>query len=146
MTTIAPPALSGLSHVALTVSDLTISVPWYERVFGQPAVLDEDTGPFRHVVFALGGTLFWIYTPSPKGRSPTFRSLHAGLASTTRPSPARTARNSNSGRRCWTHWVCSTAVSRTLGTAPGCRSRTPTGCRWRSSARQRPDRHPDIAP
>ena len=31
MTTIAPPTLSGLSHVALTVSDLSISVPWYER-------------------------------------------------------------------------------------------------------------------
>ena len=62
MTTIAPPTLSGLSHVALTVSDLSISVPWYERVFGQPAVLDEDTGPFRHVVFALGSTLFGLHT------------------------------------------------------------------------------------
>ena len=67
MTTIAPPTLSGLSHVALTVSDLTISVPWYERVFGQPAVLDEDTGPFRHVVFALGGTLFGLHT-FPEGQ------------------------------------------------------------------------------
>ncbi len=61
------PTLSGLSHVALTVSDLTVSVPWYEQVFGQAAVLDEDTGPFRHVVFALGSTLFGLHT-FPEGQ------------------------------------------------------------------------------
>ena len=44
-----------LTHVALTVRDLDTSVPWYERLFGEAPVLDQDTGPFRHVVWALGG-------------------------------------------------------------------------------------------
>jgi catechol-2,3-dioxygenase len=59
----APPALTmgDLSHVALTVVDLSVSVPWYEKVFGLAPVLDEDTGPFRHVVFALGSTLFGLH-------------------------------------------------------------------------------------
>src|SRR5688572_26638856 len=44
-----------ITHVALTVSDLDRSVPWYQALFGRDAVLDEDTGPFRHVVWLLGG-------------------------------------------------------------------------------------------
>jgi glyoxylase I family protein len=49
-------------HVALTVSDLSVSVPWYQSMLGSDPVLDEDTGPFRHVVFALpGGTLLGLH-------------------------------------------------------------------------------------
>jgi catechol 2,3-dioxygenase-like lactoylglutathione lyase family enzyme len=49
-------------HVALTVSDLAVSVPWYQSLLGSDPVLDEDTGPFRHVVFALpGGTLLGLH-------------------------------------------------------------------------------------
>jgi glyoxylase I family protein len=43
-----------ITHVALTVSDLNRSVPWYERLFGAKPLLDEDTGPFRHVVWLVG--------------------------------------------------------------------------------------------
>jgi catechol 2,3-dioxygenase-like lactoylglutathione lyase family enzyme len=50
-----------ITHVALTVSDLSVSVPWYERLIGAPPVLDEDTGPFRHVVFAIGPTLLGLH-------------------------------------------------------------------------------------
>lgn len=50
-----------ISHVALTVSDLTRSVPWYERIFDAVSVLDEDLGPFRHVVWALGSTLVGLH-------------------------------------------------------------------------------------
>lgn len=53
----SPMTLGALAHVALTVSDLSVSVPWYQRVVGAEPVLDADTGPFRHVVFALGDTL-----------------------------------------------------------------------------------------
>jgi len=55
------PTLGALSHVALTVRDLEVSVPWYRALIGADPVLDEDTGPFRHVVFALGGTLFGLH-------------------------------------------------------------------------------------
>jgi glyoxylase I family protein len=45
----------AFTHVAITVSDLATSVAWYQRLIGADPVLDEDTGPFRHVVFAIGG-------------------------------------------------------------------------------------------
>ena len=45
----------ALTHVAVTVSDLATSVAWYRRLIGADPVLDEDTGPFHHVVFAIGG-------------------------------------------------------------------------------------------
>ena len=54
--------LGAITHVALTVSDLAVSVPWYRAVIGADPVLDEDTGLFRHVVFALGGTLLGLHS------------------------------------------------------------------------------------
>ena len=55
-----------ITHVALTVSDLGKSVPWYQQLFGADPVLDEDTGPFRHVVWAVGGTLVGLHQfPDP---------------------------------------------------------------------------------
>jgi catechol-2,3-dioxygenase len=51
----------AITHVALTVSDLDRSVPWYEKLFGSKPVLDEDTGPFRHVVWLVGGTLVGLH-------------------------------------------------------------------------------------
>jgi glyoxylase I family protein len=49
------PEFPPITHVALTVSDLGRSVPWYEQLFETKPVIDEDTGPFRHVVWLLGG-------------------------------------------------------------------------------------------
>lgn len=61
------PTFPGVTHVALTVSDLTRSVPWYERLFDAAPVLDEDTGPFRHVVWAVGSTLVGLHEfPDPQ--------------------------------------------------------------------------------
>ena len=51
----------AIGHVALTVSDLSVSVPWYRNLFGSDPVLDEDTGPFRHVVWLIGGTLLGLH-------------------------------------------------------------------------------------
>ena len=60
------PSFPSITHVAVTVSDLDVSVPWYDALFGAEAVLDEDTGPFRHVVYALGDTLFGLHEfPDP---------------------------------------------------------------------------------
>jgi glyoxylase I family protein len=50
----------SLTHVALTVTDLDRSRAWYRRLFGVDPVLDENTGPYHHVVWLLGGTLFGI--------------------------------------------------------------------------------------
>jgi catechol 2,3-dioxygenase-like lactoylglutathione lyase family enzyme len=57
-----------ITHVALTVTDLSRSVPWYQRLLGADPVLDEDTGPFRHVVFAVGDTLLGLHE-FPEGAS-----------------------------------------------------------------------------
>jgi glyoxylase I family protein len=60
-----------ITHVALTVSDLARSVPWYEALFDAKPVLDEDTGPFRHVVWMVGGTLVGLHQfPDPASAQP----------------------------------------------------------------------------
>lgn len=60
------PAFPTITHVALTVTDLARSVPWYEQLFDAKPVLDEDTGPFRHVVWAIGSTLVGLHQfPDP---------------------------------------------------------------------------------
>ena len=54
--------LPAVTHVALTVSDLSVSVPWYERLLGTKPVLDEDDGDLHHTVYLLpGGTLLALH-------------------------------------------------------------------------------------
>jgi catechol-2,3-dioxygenase len=74
------PEFPTITHVALTVSDLNRSVPWYERLFDAKPVLDEDTGPFRHVVWLVGGqTLVGLHQfPDPVDTLP-FNERHVGL-------------------------------------------------------------------
>jgi glyoxylase I family protein len=56
------PEFPAITHVALTVNDLSRSVPWYRRLFDKDPVLDEDTGPFRHVVWMIGdGTVIGLH-------------------------------------------------------------------------------------
>jgi catechol-2,3-dioxygenase len=69
----------GITHVALTVSDLDRSVPWYRTLFGADPVLDEDTGPFRHVVWLVGQTLVGLHQfPDPASKEP-FNERRIGL-------------------------------------------------------------------
>ncbi len=73
------PEFPAITHVALTVSDLGRSRPWYRRLFGSDPVIDEDTGGFHHVVWLMGGTLVAINQfPDPKGSGP-FDARHPGL-------------------------------------------------------------------
>jgi len=67
-----------LTHVALTVRDLAVSVPWYEALFGAEPVLNEDTDPdMHHTVYLLGnGTLIGLHqhkTPAPKEQFSEYR-------------------------------------------------------------------------
>src|SRR5262249_60167792 len=72
-----PGASRPLTHVAHNVRDLSVSVPWYERLIGQLPVLDEDTDPnFHHTVYMIGGTLIGLHqhaTPAPEGDFSEFR-------------------------------------------------------------------------
>jgi catechol 2,3-dioxygenase-like lactoylglutathione lyase family enzyme len=53
--------IPSITHVAVTVTDLDASEAWYTAVLGVEPVLDEDTGPFRHIVYPVGNTLFGLH-------------------------------------------------------------------------------------
>jgi glyoxylase I family protein len=55
------PTMPAITHVAVTVNDLAVSVPWYTELFGSEPVLNENTGPFHHTVYLLGNTLFGVH-------------------------------------------------------------------------------------
>ena len=54
-------SMPAITHVAVTVTDLDASRAWYSKVLGVEPVLDEDTGPFRHVVYLVGNTLLGLH-------------------------------------------------------------------------------------
>ena len=72
------PGFPTITHVALTVTDLATSRPWYTKLFGADPVLDEDTGTFHHVVWLLGSTLVGIHQ-FPDGKGGTFDERNVGL-------------------------------------------------------------------
>jgi glyoxylase I family protein len=74
------PEFPTITHVALTVSDLGQSVPWYQALFGADPVLDEDTGPFRHAVWLVGGqTLVGLHQFPDLADSAAFNERRLGL-------------------------------------------------------------------
>ncbi|HEY2703969.1 MAG TPA: VOC family protein [Candidatus Dormibacteraeota bacterium] len=73
------PEFPAITHVAVTVSDLDRSRTWYQRLIGADPVLDEDTGPFHHVVWLLGGTLLGIHQHSSPSSAEPFDELRPGL-------------------------------------------------------------------
>ena len=68
-----------ISHVVITVRDLSVSVPWYEALLEAEPVLDEDTDPdLHHTVYLLGNnTLLSLHqhfgTPAPEGDFSEYR-------------------------------------------------------------------------
>ena len=70
----------GITHVAVTVSDLDRSRQFYDRLFDSVPVLDEDTGTFHHSVYAIGGgALFGLHTHPKTNDQPTFSEFRSGL-------------------------------------------------------------------
>ena len=76
MTTFPP-----LQHVALTVRDLSVSVPWYEALFAAQPVIDEDTEPtMHHTVYLLGGsTLIGLHQHATTAPPERFSEYRVGL-------------------------------------------------------------------
>lgn len=73
------PTIPAITHVAVTVTDLEASEAWYTKVLGVKPVLDEDTGPFRHIVYAIGNTLLGLHGfPDLVSRQP-FEERRPGL-------------------------------------------------------------------
>lgn len=72
-------AFPAITHVAVTVTDLGRSRPWYTALFGAEPVLDEDTVSFHHVVWMIGPTLFGIHQHPSSSSSEPFDELRPGL-------------------------------------------------------------------
>ena len=74
------PAFPPLAHIAVTVRDLSVSVPWYSALFDTAPVLDEDTDPdMHHTVFLLGGTLFGVHQHGVAAPTEAFSEYRVGL-------------------------------------------------------------------
>ncbi len=70
----------SIGHVALTVSSLEVSRPWYQQLVGTEPVLDELTaGGFRHTVFRIGTTLIGLHEHPATDGDDVFTELRAGL-------------------------------------------------------------------
>ena len=74
-------AFPPLTHVALTVRDLSISVPWYQALLDAEPVLDEDTDPnMHHTVYLLGnGTLLGLHQHEQAAPAGQFSEFSVGL-------------------------------------------------------------------
>src|SRR5215211_1731375 len=70
-----------ITHVALTVRDLSVSVPWYEALLGAKPVLDEDTDPdFHHTVYLVGeGQLIGLHQHAQPAPEEGFSEFRIGL-------------------------------------------------------------------
>jgi glyoxylase I family protein len=69
-----------VTHVALTVRDLSVSVPWYQALFDAQPVLDEDTDPdFHHTVYLLGNTLVGLHQHAKSAPDEQFSEFRVGL-------------------------------------------------------------------
>jgi catechol 2,3-dioxygenase-like lactoylglutathione lyase family enzyme len=70
-----------LTHVALTVRSLPVSVPWYEALFDAQPVLDEDTDPdMHHTVYLIGnGTLIGLHEHGTPAPAEAFSEYRVGL-------------------------------------------------------------------
>ena len=69
-----------IGHVALTVSDLAVSRPWYQRLVGAEPVLDEPTdGGFHHTVFMIGDTLIGLHEHRSTDSDDAYSEFRLGL-------------------------------------------------------------------
>lgn len=70
-----------LAHVALTVRNLSDSVPWYGALFDAEPVIDEDTdGDFHHTVYLIcNKTLFGLHQHAKPAPDEKFSEFRVGL-------------------------------------------------------------------
>jgi glyoxylase I family protein len=75
----SPTILPAITHVAVTVTDLERSEAWYTALLGAAPVLDEDTGPFRHIVYSVDGTLLGLHGFPDRASTEPFDARRPGL-------------------------------------------------------------------
>jgi catechol-2,3-dioxygenase len=73
-------AFPAITHVALTVRDLAVSMPWYEELLDADPVIDEDTEPnMHHTVYMVGNTLIGLHQHSRPAPAEGFSEFRVGL-------------------------------------------------------------------
>ena len=73
-------AFPALTHVAVTVRDLSVSTPWYGQLFDAEPVIDEDTDPdMHHTVYLVGGTLVGLHQHGTQAPAGDFSEFRVGL-------------------------------------------------------------------
>ena len=74
------PDFPSMHHVALSVTDLGVSQPWYEKLIGAEPAMSMADGPFRRKVFALpGGQLLGLTQHTGARAGDTFDPVRVGL-------------------------------------------------------------------
>lgn len=73
------PEFPAITHVALTVTNLGRSVPWYKALFGAEPIIDEDTGLFQRVAWLTGGTVVGLTQFPDLNSSEPFNERRPGL-------------------------------------------------------------------
>jgi glyoxylase I family protein len=71
--------MPAITHVAVTVTDLEASAAWYTKVLGTKPVLDDDTGPFRHIVYLVGNTALGLHGFPDLASTEPFNERRPGL-------------------------------------------------------------------
>ena len=108
-----------IAHVALTVRDLSVSVPWYEALLNAKPVLDEDTDTdpdFHHTVYLLAGnTLLGLHQHGRPASEESFSEFRVGLDHVAFGCADRAELEKWPAG--WTSWASPTAPSRTPATA-----------------------------
>jgi glyoxylase I family protein len=127
--------MPAITHVAVTVTDLAASEAWYTKVLGVKPVLDEDTGPFRHIVYPLGNTVLGLHGFPDLASTEPFNERKPGLDHIAFSVASRDELAEWATRLDELAWL--TATSWTPATAPACRSATLTTSRLSCSLRPR---------
>ena len=73
------PTISGVDHIALTVSDLTVSLAYYESVLGLEPIGTMTDGTFTRCVLALNGPTHLGLTQHHAGSGRSFDPTTPGL-------------------------------------------------------------------
>ena len=73
------PEFPAITHVALTVTSLERSVPWYKALFGSDPILDEDTGPFKRVAWLTSDTIVGLTQFTELDSTQPFNERRPGL-------------------------------------------------------------------
>ncbi len=82
----------SVNHLALTVTDLEVSVDWYQRLFDVAPAMDGETNGYRHVVFPWQEGSSSGCTPSPSpSLTMSFRSCGPGWTMSPSAAPAGTS-------------------------------------------------------